>query len=347
MQTKTLSCRPERLADLAARAACCLAAVLALLVVLPRPAAAGPLCNRTAFLMLKSCVHEIHDDYFVELAVCLNIRDSVERDECRDDARESFLEAREECAEQREARVEFCDDLGENRYDPDFDPADFTTVFNDLNPYFPLSVGNRWVYEGGDETITVEVLDERKLIEGVTCIVVNDLVEEDGDPIENTDDWYGQAANGDVHYCGELARDFETFADDIPPLPELVAIEGSFKAGRDGAKSGVLMFHAPLVGDFYRQEWALGDAEDGGEVLSNDYSYGDDAELDEFVPAALAMALCSDDCVVTHDFTPLEPDAAERKYYAPGIGLFLEVDPETGDTVELVECNLAACAALP
>jgi hypothetical protein len=41
----------------------------------------------------------------------------------------------------------------------------FTAKGRNLNPYFPLKVGNRWVYEGGDETITVEVLRATKLIE--------------------------------------------------------------------------------------------------------------------------------------------------------------------------------------
>jgi hypothetical protein len=41
--------------------------------------------------------------------------------------------------------------------------------------------------------------------------------------------------------------------------------------------------------------------------------------------------------VVTRDFTPLEPDARERKFYAPGVGLILERDLVSGDRVELVE----------
>ena len=74
------------------------------------------------------------------------------------------------------------------------------------------------------------------MIDGVTCHVVNDVVEEDGEVIENTDDWYAQHVNGDIWYCGEIARDFETFEGDDPDDPELVEIEGSFKTGRDGDK---------------------------------------------------------------------------------------------------------------
>jgi hypothetical protein len=40
--------------------------------------------------------------------------------------------------------------------------------------------------------------------------------------------------------------------------------------------------------------------------------------------------------VQTLDFSPLEPDAIEHKFYAPDVGLILEVDPETGERLELV-----------
>jgi hypothetical protein len=46
---------------------------------------------------------------------------------------------------------------------------------------------------------------------------------------------------------------------------------------------------------------------------------------------------CNGDCLMTSDTTPLEPDAEENKFYAPGIGLIVEVDVETGDRVELTE----------
>lgn len=64
--------------------------------------------------------------------------------------------------------------------------------------------------------------------------------------------------------------------------------------------------------------------------------------------AALINHLCANDCVVTENFAPIEPDVLEHKYYAPGIGVFLEVDLETGDTNELVGCNVdPKCATLP
>ena len=38
----------------------------------------------------------------------------------------------------------------------------------------------------------------------------------------------------------------------------------------------------------------------------------------------------------------------ERKYYAPGIGVFLETAPQTGEVIRLVKCNVdPRCAQLP
>jgi len=164
--------------------------------------------------------------------------------------------------------------------------------------------------------LTDTVTDEVKEILGVTCAVVHNLVKENGEVIEDTEDWYAQDIFGNVWYFGEIAQDFED--------GELVSIDGSWKAGVDGAKAGIIMKAAPAVGDVYRQEFSLGNAEDLAEVLSLTGS--------EVVPAAT----CNGDCLVTRDFTPLQPDVSEHKYYKPGFGLILEVNPDTGDRVELV-----------
>jgi hypothetical protein len=165
-----------------------------------------------------------------------------------------------------------------------------------------------------------------KLIEGVTCVVVNDLVEEDDVSIEDTDDWYAQDLDSNVWYCGEIAKNFETIEGDLPDDPELVDIDGSWKAGRDGAKPGILMLADPKVGDVYRQEVLLGDAEDVAEVISTTGS----AKID------VDDASCDGDCLITRDFTQIEPGLNENKYYKPGVGLIIEVDME-GNRVELVE----------
>lgn len=310
-------------------------------------------CAQTTQALFAACLAEKLDDKLVKKAICINIADEADREACFDELKEERKESDELCREQRKGRLEVCKALGENRYDPNFDPALFDDPKNPTNPnpYFPLTVGNRWEYvEGSDETVTVEVLNRTKLIDGVTCIVVNDVVAENGDLVEDTDDWVAQAKNGDVYYCGEEAKDFEFFDGDDPEAPELVSIEGSFKAGRDGDKSGILFLASPTVGKVYRQEFSVGNAEDLAEVLSTTYKFGVTPELDQLVPQELADLLCAaGDCVVTKDFSPLSPESVERKYYAPGIGLFLEVKPNNGEVgAQLVDCNFnPRCASLP
>jgi len=307
-------------------------------------------CSAAAKLLAGACKAEVRDDSLVAGAICLDVADPEARQACEDDAKESRKEEEQGCKEQRSARLELCDQLGDGRYDANFDP----TLFDDPkapsnpNPYFPLQVGNRWEFDDGEEHVVVTVLDETKHIEGVDCIVVHDIVELDGVTHEDTDDWYGIRKNGDVDYCGEISQSFEFFPGDAPAEPELVELEGSWKTGRDGAQPGTQFFAAPQLGQVDRQEYAPGNAEDAAEVLSTSYQYGADAELDQLVPQALAELMCADgDCVVTGEFTPIEPDAFERKYYAHGVGLFLEVNPEEGTATPLVECNVdPKCDAL-
>jgi hypothetical protein len=56
--------------------------------------------------------------------------------------------------------------------------------------------------------------------------------------------------------------------------------------------------------------------------------------------------LCAGDCVVLKAFNANEPGNSPLKYYAPGIGNFLEVTA-TG-AVQMTACNMdPRCASLP
>ncbi|MCB1876056.1 MAG: hypothetical protein KDH88_08785 [Chromatiales bacterium] len=283
-------------------------------------------CSRTAFDLYAACTADIHEEYRIADANCNNIVDGSERAECRLERNEALSEGKRECIEQRRARTDLCSALGEDAYDPQIDPANFVDplLIGDTvapNSYFPLTPGLVRVYESGEETITVTVTDETVEIAGVSCIVVRDIVQEGDEVIEDTMDWYAQDIEGNVWYFGELALNFEDgFVTDI---------DGSFRAGIDRAKPGILMFAAPQVGDIYRQEFALGEAEDVAEVLSTG--------ADE----SAAAASCNFACLQTRDFTPLEPGVEEYKFYAPGIGPIVEYhvdDPE--DRVELISVEL-------
>ncbi|MEZ5582205.1 MAG: hypothetical protein R3F37_04940 [Candidatus Competibacteraceae bacterium] len=231
-------------------------------------------CEKTAKQMRQSCTFDIHDDFLETKANCINIADAGERRACEDEARTSRREAFEVCAAQHEARLEACEILGEDRYDPDplLDPAIEFVNPDDINgdtvnPYVSLIPGHTFVIQAGEEaeeTVVVNVTKESREISGVLCRVVVDIVvvaeedDEDGGvdyvPVEVTDDWFAQDVDSNVYYCGEVARNYE---DGV-----LVDIDGSFEAGKDFAKAGTLIKASPLVGDAHRQEFALGEAED-------------------------------------------------------------------------------------
>jgi hypothetical protein len=308
---------------------------------------AGKFCSATAKLAAAACAATTADDLATAVGICINIEDAAERATCLADSRTARRDHEQLCGRQLSARRAVCAAIGEKRYDPDFDPGLFETHFNDQNRYVPLTVGNRWEY-GGAESVKIEVLDRIKLIEGVPCIVVRDQVRVQGALVEDTDDWLAQARDGDVYYCGEEVKELETFADDQPPLPELVMIDGSFKTGRDRAKPGIFFRGSPRQGEVYRQEFSFGNAEDIARILSTSYAYGQNPELDRFVPRKLAELLCAGDCIVTRESTPLEPDLVERKYFAPGVGFFLQTKPADGTVVQLVDCNVdSRCHMLP
>jgi hypothetical protein len=191
----------------------------------------------------------------------------------------------------------------------DLDPAQFTVDID--NPYWPMKPGTRWTYReldpGGDAfTVVVTVTSETKTVaNGVEARIVRDTVSRGDEVVEDTFDWYAQDADGAIWYLGEDTAEFED--------GRLVSTEGSFEAGVDGALAGIAVPADPAPGMSYRQEYSAGHAEDSGEVLSV-------TEIVE-VPDGFFR-----DAMLTRDTNALEPDAAELKLYAPGVGPVLTLD---------------------
>ncbi|MGB5164256.1 MAG: hypothetical protein WBN61_03285 [Woeseiaceae bacterium] len=303
-------------------------------------------CNAASNSLRRACEFEVLDEFFIGIAVCAHSETEADAADCIADYSVDRDDAIDECSDVTDARLELCAATADAVHNPPFGP-DFASDFVDpltigtttpVNPYFPMVQGTVWTYEGtfeedGEEiteVITITVTDKIKLVDGIRCLVVRDVVEIDGELIEDTNDWFAQDTDGNIWYCGEEVQDYETFDGDVPSIPELVAIDGAFKAGRDGDEAGMLLPFAPVVGDIIRQEVSFANAEDTIEILAIDGT--------ETVPAAA----CDGDCLVTRDFSPLDPGVEENKYYAPGIGKILEVDLENGSRFELIAVTTAA-----
>jgi hypothetical protein len=203
----------------------------------------------------------------------------------------------------------------------ELDPGDFTVDIT--NPYWPMAVGNRWVFEetdagGGTERVEVTVLDRTYTVAlGIEARVVHDLVTVDGATVEDTLDWYAQDADGNVWYLGEQTAEYEN--------GRVVSTEGSWEAGVDSAQPGIAVPADPSPGLGYRQEYLAGEAEDEAVVLS----------VSEPVETPTGRY---DDALLTRDTTPLQPDVAELKFYAPGVGPVLVLQTSGGAAREaLVE----------
>jgi hypothetical protein len=184
----------------------------------------------------------------------------------------------------------------------ELDPADFVERID--NPYWPMLPGSRWVYretdtDGTQQRVEVTVTDREKTVQGIEATVVHDVVTQEGELVEDTYDWFAQDRWGNVWYLGEETAEYE---DGKP-----VTTAGSWEAGVDGAQAGVVMPAEPAVGMAYRQEYYAGEAEDAGEILS----VGERVE----VPFG-----AFENVVMTKDWTPLEPDILEHKFYARGVG---------------------------
>ncbi|MDX2543351.1 hypothetical protein ACOT81_43325 [Streptomyces sp. WI04-05B] len=205
-------------------------------------------------------------------------------------------------------------------YHPVIDPAKFSNRVT--NRYFPLPVGTTLVYEGTrdgrPQRDEVVITKETRVIMGVRCTVVRDTVTSNGALVEKTTDWYAQSAAGDVWYFGEATGEYTN--------GNLTSTKGSWEAGVDTAQPGVVMKAYPRPGDSYRQEYRPGEAEDMAKVLRTTATVK--------VPVGRFTNV-----VVTDDTDPLNPDKADHKSYAPGVGLVLADRVRSGhhEHIALVE----------
>jgi len=203
---------------------------------------------------------------------------------------------------------------------PDFESASFSNPTNIDNPYFPLIPGTTFVYEpvpNEDKVVnTITVTGDTKVVYGVNCIIVHDVEWVDGILTEETSDWYAQDDDGNVWYFGESTKSLQPGGS--------WSTEGSWEAGVDDALPGYLILAKPRPGVCYQQESAEG-AQDRAKVLRLNAKVS--VEYGDFKH-----------CLVTKEWTPLEPGNIEQKFYAPGIGLVL-IEELKGKTVrvELVD----------
>jgi hypothetical protein len=200
-----------------------------------------------------------------------------------------------------------------------FNASNFSNPLVIDNDFLPMVAGTTQTYkaEGPDgcEVDVFEVTNEEKTItiggSSIQVRVIHDVGFEDPDcngtleKHEETFDWHAQDNAGNVWYFGEDTRNC-TPAGCTPG-------GGSWEAGVDGAKPGIIMLAHPDNGDQYYQEFYEGHAEDQAKVTGVDTKVI--LKREDAWPGSPFTG-----CLKTKEWSALEPGSTEQKYYCPGIG---------------------------
>ena len=168
------------------------------------------------------------------------------------------------------------------------------------NDFFPLQPGYRLEFKGGKTDLRFTVLDQTKVIDGVTCRVIEEYQTESGKLVEISMNFFAyNKKTNDVYYFGE---DVDNYKDG-----KIVNHDSAWRSGVDGARYGLFMPAKPRVGDRFYQEIAP-NAKDRIQIES----------ITETVTTKLGQYK---NCVKFAETTPLEPGVTDYKRYAPGVGM--------------------------
>ena len=163
----------------------------------------------------------------------------------------------------------------------------------------------------GSTSVRPTVTHRTAVIDGAPCVVIENRLYLRGSLGERTTDWYSQDRLGNVWYFGESTAELDKNG-------HVTSTEGTWQAGRDGARPGIFMPADPTVGQSGRQEFYIGHAEDHFKVIS--------LHANVQVPY-----VTSKNALLTEEWTPLEPGVIDHKYYVRGIGNVLERTVKGGD----------------
>lgn len=178
---------------------------------------------------------------------------------------------------------------------------------NITNSLFPLMPGHILNYKGKVEegvpaTSSFDTTPNTKDIMGVECREVHEKFYIDGVLKEEMTHWFAQDVLFEtVWYFG---RDYKLF----DKKGNVKSTEGSWMAGEQFSFPGVMMKGNAKVDDHYHHEYAKGVAEDEAKVLS----------LSESVKVPYGSY---DDCLMTLEYSHLNPGINMNNYYAKGVGL--------------------------
>jgi hypothetical protein len=174
------------------------------------------------------------------------------------------------------------------------------------NEYFVLEPGFQLVLEGGDTKLHITVLDETKKVDGVNTRVVEEREWKGGKLYEVARNYFAICEHTkDVFYFGEDVDYYEN--------GKVVKHDGTWHAGVDGNKAGLIMPGTPKLNMKYYQEIAKKVAMDRAEIVS-------------LTETCKTPAGTFPRCMKVKEGSAIDLLATEYKYHAPGIGLVRDED---------------------
>jgi hypothetical protein len=181
------------------------------------------------------------------------------------------------------------------------------------NPYITMQPGRVLRLRHGSDTLTVTILSDTEVIEGVTTGVLEERETKNGKLVEVSRNFMATDRHtNDVYYFGEDVDNYKG--------GRIVNHESAWRAGARGARFGLMILAEPVVGQAFYQEIAPKVAMDRVEVVSTSETVTTPAGTFE---RALHL----------RETTPLERDVS-HKYYAPGVGLIKDDEFELAERPE-------------
>jgi hypothetical protein len=173
------------------------------------------------------------------------------------------------------------------------------------NSYFILKPGYQLIFEGKedkkDHQLIDTVLNETKIVNGTKVGILEEKESEEGKVIEISKNYLAVCRpTNDIFYFGEDV--------DIYENGKIVDHEGSWHAGVNNARAGILIPAKPELGMKYYSEFAPKIAEDRNEIKS----------LTDVVDTPAGKF---ENVLKVEETTPLEPGVKEYKFWAAGTGL--------------------------
>ncbi len=199
------------------------------------------------------------------------------------------------------------DKQSKQEWQENFDVNKANLASTGKNPYFVLEPGYGLHYKHEEEKLTITVLNETKIIDGVETRIVEERETNQGQLAEISRNYYAiDKTNNSVYYFGEDVDDYND--------GKVVGHGGSWLAGVNGNRFGLMMPGKPKAGYKYYQELAPKAAMDRSEIVS----------VDEKLTTSFGSY---EHCLHIKDGSAIEK-GTDDKWYAPGIGLIKDAEYE-------------------